>query len=592
MNFIITQLKQIFPDRDFRKLFRNWKLLSPRKILYFPHIFSQGEKRFLLLFLAIAVLSGSAFWLRLYVANTSIAPQVGKTYTEGMLREPRNINPIYATTDGDRDLARLIFSRLFTYSGTGAFEPDAAESYEISPDGKIYTVKLKNNVYWHDGRQLTADDVIFTAKTIQNPLYKSPLRANWQGVTVDKIDTHTIKFTLRSPYAPFIENLTFGILPKHLWESVSPEQALLHELNLKPIGSGPYKFSNLRQAKDGSITSYEVRLNSNYYGVGPWLKKINFVFFKSEDEMLAAWQKERIDGFGPFPANRARELARETVNISPITMPRLFGLFFNGKNNSILADKKIRQAIAHGIDKKEIATNVISSGAIPASSMLPLGSSGYTSEITTYAYDPGQSKTLLESAGWKDSDGDGIREKSVKKGNKTEITPLSFTLTTSDWPDLLKTAVAVQTALREIGIEVLIQKYPLSELESAVIRPRNFEVLLFGQVYGYEPDPFAFWHSSQIKDPGLNIALYASKKADQLLEQARQISDLKSREAKYAELQKLIADDLPAIFLYSQLYLYALPNSIKSPEISVISLPADRFNEINKWFIETRRVFR
>lgn len=592
MNSIITQLKQFFPDRNLRKLLRNWKLLTARKILYFPHIFSPGEKRFLLLFLAVALFSGSVFFLRLYLKNTYVTPQVGKTYVEGMQKEPRNINPIYVTTDGDRDIARLVFSSLFTYSGEGRFEPDAAEGLEISTDGKVYTVELKKNIYWHDGGQLTADDVIFTVKTIQNALYKSPRRANWQGVEVEKVDTYTLRFNLRSPYAPFIENLTLGILPKHLWEGIGPEQALLHELNLKPIGSGPYKFGNLRQAKDGSITSYELRQNPNYYGEGPWLKKIIFVFFKSEEEMLAAWQKERIDGFGPFPASRSKDLARETIKIMPITMPRLFGLFFNEKKDESLADKNVRQAIAHALNKKEIAANVPSSGAIPVDSILPLGSPGYTNEITKYPYDPEKSRALLESAGWKDENGDGVREKVLKKGGKTEIIPLSLSLTTSDWPDLLKTAAAVQAALREIGIEIVIQKYSLSELESAVIRPRNFAILLFGQVYGYEPDPFAFWHSSQIKDPGLNIALYANKKADQILEESRRLSDLGEREAKYMELQRIIASDIPAVFLYSQLYLYALPENISGVEISKISLPADRFNEINKWYIETRRVFK
>ena len=592
MNFLITQLKQFFPDRNLRKLLRNWKLLTVRKILYFPHIFSLGEKRFLLLFLAVALFSGSAFFLRLYIKNTYVQPQAGKTYVEGMLREPRNINPIYATTDGDRDIARLVFSRLFTYSGDGRIAPDAADGLEISADGKVYTVGLKRNVYWHDGGQLTADDVIFTIRTIQNPLYKSPLRTNWQGVEVEKVDTYTLRFNLRSPYAPFIENLTLGILPKHLWEGIGSEQALLHELNLKPIGSGPYKFGYLAQAKDGSITSYEVRRNPEYYGEGPWLKKIIFVFFKSEEEMLAAWQKERIDGFGPFPASRSGDLARETIKIMPLTMPRLFGLFFNEKTDESLADKRVRQAIAHALDKKEIADNVPSSGAIPVDSILPPGSPGYTNEIIKYPYNPEQSRALLESAGWKDEDGDGVREKGLRRSGKTEIVPLSLTLTTSDWPDLLKTAAAVQAALREIGIVVVIQKYSLSELESAVIRPRNFEILLFGQVYGYEPDPFAFWHSSQIKDPGLNIALYASKKADQILEESRRISDLEERAVKYAELQRIIASDLPAVFLYSQLYLYALPENINGVEISKISLPADRFNEINKWYIETRRVFK
>ena len=586
----LEYFRLLFPNRELRKLARNWRLLTVRKILFFPHIVSTAEKRFLLLGIVLVITSGAFLLGRVYVDNTVVAPQVGKTYIEGMVREPRNINPLYATTDGDRDISRLIFSRLVTYNGKGIAEPELAENYEISTDGKNYTVYLRKDARFHDGKSVKADDVIFTIKSIQNPLYKSPLRANWQGVGVEKIDDWTIRFTLRSPYAPFIENLSVGILPQHLWSQISPDQALLHELNLQPIGSGPYIFSKLKQAKDGSITQYEVRRNPSYYKEA-YLQKIIFIFFQSEEEMFAAWQKGRIDGFGPFPVLRSKEIYDESRVIS-ISMPRVFGLFFNGKKNETLSDPRVRQAISNAINKRELALGVPSSGAIPGDSMLPLGSLGNATNIDIHNFDLEKSRMLLESAGWKDANGDGIREKTVTRGRQKETVSLSIKLTTSDWPDLQKTASAVAEMLKKAGFEIIVEKYSLAELESLVIRPRNFEVLLFGQVYGYEPDPFAFWHSSQVKDPGLNIALYASKAADQILEEARRTSDPAKRTAKYEELQKIIAKDLPAVSLYSQIYLYALPERLQGVEIEKISLPADRFNEINKWYIETKRVFR
>lgn len=584
-------LDRLFPDRDLRGLARNWKLLTARKILFFPRTLGPAEKRFLLLGMVLVLISGGTFFGRVYARNTIAAPQVGKTYIEGLLSEPRNINPIYAAGDGDRDVSRLIFSRLLTYDGQGLVRPDLAEKYDVSVDGKIYTVNLRQDAFFHDGKPVKADDVVFTVKAIQNPLYKSPRRANWQGVGVEKIDDYAVRFTLRSPYAPFIENLSVGILPRHLWERVNPEQAFLHELNLRPVGSGPYAFSELKQAKDGSVIRYEVGRNPRYYGEGPYLKKIVFLFFKSEPEMLAAWQKGRIDGFGPFPILIPQDVYGDTRIIS-IGMPRIFGLFFNEKENELLSDINLRRAMAHALNKKELAAAVPSRGAIPVDSALPLGILGVTADITTYPFDLEKSKALLEEAGWKDADGDGVREKTITKNRKKETVPLRFKLTTSDWPDLLKTASAVQAMLSAAGIEVEVEKHALAELETSVIRPRDFEILLFGQVYGYEPDPFAFWHSSQIKDPGLNIALYASKKADQILEESRRIADPQERAAKYEELQRIIAKDLPAVFLYSQIYLYALPEKMRGVDLQKISLPADRFNEINEWYIETKRVFR
>lgn len=533
--------------------------------------------------------TGGAFGTRLYLKFTEVRAAVGGTYTEGMLREPRNVNPIYAAGDGDRDLARLVFSSLITYSASGEAKHDLAESYEISPDGKTYTVVLKKNARWHDGEQVSADDVIFTIKTIQNPQFKSPLRANWQGVDVQKVDEHTVRFSLRSAYAPFLENLTVGILPRHLWETITPGQALLHELNLRPVGSGPFKFNDIDQQKDGSIKSYTLKRNSSFYGEGPYLKYLVFEFYKTEEELLAAWHRGRIDGFGPFPAERVKEFSGERVRILQITMPRLFGMFFNEKKAPILADKKVRRAIAHALDKKRIAAKVASTGAVATDAILP---SLIGSGDEYFPYDPELSKKLLAEAGWKDADVDGILEKKKTVKGKEEVTPLRLTLTTSDWPDLLNTASLIQESLKVVGFDISVDKRTFVDLEANVIRPRDFEILLFGQVYGYEADPFAFWHSSQVKDPGLNISLYANKRVSTLLEESRRTFDGEERKKKHLQLQEIIVADVPAVFLYSQLYLYLVPSDLGGIQIKTISLPSDRFNETNVWYRETKRALK
>lgn len=571
--------------------FRNWRLLSFRKVLFLPHILSTSEKVILIVLACITV--GSGAWLLSigYRAVTVPIPGVGKSYTEGILREPRFINPLYAATDTDRDISRLIYSRLLTYDGHGNLINDLADGYEVSQDGKTYTISLRTRAYWHDGKPVGADDVVFTIKTIQNSLYKSPLRANWQGVNIEKLDERTVRFTLRTPYAPFIENLAVSVLPKHLWESISPEQAPLHELNMKPIGSGPYKFRRLQQDADGSISWYELSRNADYYQEGPYLKTITFVFFKTEEELLAAWNRNRIDGFGAVPAGHVAELANSRSKIHTLTIPRIFGIFFNDKHAPALKEKAVREAIAHALNKKEIVSSVNIS-SIAVDSMMPPASPGYTSQVPTFEYNPEQARALLQKAGWKDANGDGILDRKRKEGKKEVVDSLRLTLATSDWPDFVKTAEAVRSALRQVGIEVMVDSKSFNQLESEVIRPRNFDMLLFGEVYGYEPDPFPFWHSSQIKDPGLNVALYANKKVDTLLEEARKIQSPSERARRYVDMQKVIVADIPAVFLYSQLYLYLLPSRIQGVDLSKISLPADRFSTINKWFISTRRVFK
>lgn len=591
----------------------NWKLLTFRKFFYLPHILTTREKRFFAVLILISVVSGAAFFWRIFYAVTQPVPKVGGTYTEGILKEPRNINPVFAVTDADRDITRLVFSGLLAYDGQGTLKNDVADHYEISEDAKSYTVVLKKNIAWHDGVPLDADDVIFTIQTIQNPAFKSPLRPNWQGVQVEKLDRYTLRFILRTPYAPFIENLTTGIIPKHVWEKVPPEQVALNEFNIKPIGSGPFQYDSLKQQTDGSLIWYQLTRNLNYYRTGPYISTIVFYFFATEDDLIGAWHRGSIDGFGPVTPGRISELSRKDSIILPIQMPRIFGIFFNQNKSKVLADRRVREAILHALNKKEIADQAVSGGATPLDTALPWLSDETASSTGQLAYNPDEAKQLLAQAGWVDQNGDGIRDKqTAKQGAPTasptnqkttngktkktsaskELTPLRFTLTTSDWPDLLQTAEKIKQMLREVGIDVQIEKKTFADLESSVIRPRNFEMLLFGQVYGYEPDPFAFWHSSQIKDPGLNVALYANRQTDKLLEQARQTSDPQERNKILKEFSDTVSQDISTVFLFSQLYFYLLPANMQGVHITKISLPANRFADVATWYLKTKQVLK
>lgn len=577
---------------QFKNFLKRWKAIPPKKILYLPYLLSRSERRVLFLLALTVIVTAAALVGRVYVRVTEQVPQVGKTHTEGALGKPRAINPLYAiANDTDGDLARLVFSRLISYNGRGEVEPDLAESYEISEDGRTYTLTLRENARWHDGEPVKADDVAFTIKTIQNPLYQSPLRANWQGVDVERLDERTVRFILRTAYAPFIENLAVGILPKHLWENINPERALLHELNLKPVGSGPYKLNKFGQDKEGVITSYELSRNSRYYREGPYLRKIVFKFFDTEEDLITAWRRGVIDGFGPFPIRRKQEFSLGRAKILSVPLPRLFGLFFNEDKAPALEEKAVREAIARAIDKAGIAALVSTGGAVPIDGALAALTPENDAGVTRYEFNPARSREILDKAKWTDANEDGVREKTVTENRKRVERALRFTLATSDWPDLLRVAEFIQQSLAEIGIDVAIETRTFGELEASVIRPRNFDILLFGQAYGYEPDPFPFWHSSQIKDPGLNVSLYANKKVDALLEEARRNADPEARMAAYNEIEKNIANDLPAIFLYSQLYNYLLPQDMRGVEIQEIALPADRFNEVHQWYQETQRVF-
>jgi peptide/nickel transport system substrate-binding protein len=536
-----------------------------------------------------------------YLHQTELIPEVGGKYREGILGQPRFINPILAqTNDADRDLVRLVYSSLFKYDGQGNLIPDLAKKYTLSQDGLTYDIFLKSNIFWHDGEPLTANDVIFTIKTIQNPEYKSPLKNNWQGVQVEKVDEFTIRFKLNNVYAPFLHNLTVGILPKHLWAGISAQNFPLAQYNLKPVGSGPYKFKEFSKNEEGQIESIKLVRNENFYLTTlnqdeinsqsierPFIEEIILRFYNSQAALIKAYQKRQIDGLSFLsPANQSK--LRNNLNIHQINLPIYYAVFFNQTKSKALADKTVRLALAHATNKQEIIEKVLANQAQPVDSPLLPGWPNYTSETKIYDFALEHAQNILEAADWKDSDGDGIREKKIND----QETKLEFTLLATDWPELKQTAEILKEQWEKVGARVNLEIIEAAEIQQDYIRPRNYQALVFGEVLNADPDPFAFWHSSQKKDPGLNLALFQNKDVDKFLEEARQTMGQEKRNEKYAQFQKLLIEDVPAVFLYSPIYLYPVNQKIKGVEIEKLAQPSYRFSQVENWYIKTKRVWK
>jgi len=531
-----------------------------------------------------------------YLSHSQIQPEMGGQYKEGILGQPHYINPVLSqTNDADRDLVQLIYSSLFKYDGQNNLIPDLAESYTIEDEGLTYYISLKKNVLWHDSEPLTANDIIFTIKTIQNPEYKSPLKNIWQNVEMERVDDFAIRFRIKSVYAPFLHNLTFGVLPKHLWAGIPAANFPLAEYNLKPIGSGPYQFKKISKDKNGKIESIELVRNKDFYLLaaegqlqGPFIEKIILRFYNNEEKLIEAYQKRKIDGLVSITTSNLSEL-KNNFNLYQIKLPIYYAVFFNQTKSKALTDATVRSALAYATNKQEIIDQVLAGkGAIVDSPLLP-DCLGYTSETKIYDFALEHAINTLEAAGWTDQDEDGIREKEIKD----ELTRLEITLVASDWPEIKQTAELIKEQWEKIGAQINLEIIDSIALQEDYLRPREYEALLFGEVLGADPDPFAFWHSAHRKDPGLNLALYQNKEVDKLLEEARQTLNQEERIVKYIEFQKLVVEDLPAIFLFSPDYLYPVNKKIR--EISSIEkLPthSQRFSQIENWYIKINRVWK
>ena len=515
-------------------------------------------------------------------------PAKGGTYVEAIPESPHNFNPILSTNDADRDVSRLIFSALLKYNERGEVVPDLASNYDVSKDGKTYTVKLKSGITWHDGEPFSSEDVVFTINAVQNSEYASPLRNSWQGIKAEATDANTVVITLKTPYAAFTPNLALlGILPKHIWKTVAPLNFPLAEFNLKPIGTGPYKFVKLQKDSLGRIISLNLSANENYFAEAPLIKNIILKFYLSEEEAVSAFNRKEVDGLMLQTAQNKNQI-RGADNSTVFSLPslRIYAVFLN-TDDKILKDKNVRLAVNYAINREELVSKLLDNEGKKAIGPIPPGLPGSSPDMQGYGYNPEKSKEILEKSGWT-KDETGIYAKKLDKDKET--TSLKFSVITTKSIQLA--ATMIRDDLKNAGIESELKIVSLGELQQSYLKNKNYNAILIGESYTSAADPYVFWHGAAIKDPGLNLSLYNNKKVNKILEDARLISDPAKRAAKLEEFQKLVLGDAPAVFLYSPNYIYVVKNSVKNINLVKLGISSARYSKINEWSIETERIWR
>ncbi len=572
---------------QFKNFFQNlWfgigsiRNFNRRQIPQILENFSKKEIYTLIAALLVFVLSGGFLIVQIF-QDHGPGPHYGGSLTEGLVGEPQFINPILSETSGvDMDISRLVYAQLLKFDDQEHLAPDLAEGLPmISADQKTYTLKLKPGLKWQDGALLNADDVLFTIQLIQDPAYSSPLRPNWSRVKVTKIDDLTLTFTLREVSASFATNFGLGILPKHIWESVALQNFRLTDLNLKPIGSGPFLVSEIKKTSDGTIKSITLRGNSKYYQGAPYLNQIRFNFYDGYESLLAAYQGREIQSLGVVPFDQKAFLSSsDKINQYRINLPQYQAVFFNLSKNPILNQKAVRQALWLATNREQIINDAYLGNAVPSYGPILEGSLGYDDSIAkTVHYNLDEARGILDRAGWVLDPATKIRIKNKK--------PLEFSLaTTSNLVIDVKTAQILQSQWAQIGAKVNLTIVSSRDLETQYIRPRAFDALLFSENVGADPDPFPFWQTSQSHDPGLNLSGFSNTEADKLLTEARQTSNADVRAKDYKRFQQIINDQLPAVFLVRSIYIYNTPKALQGIRLEDIIHPSERFLDVNHWY--------
>ncbi len=540
-------------------------------------------ERWLFYFLSALLTTGSA--LILYQAYTNITisvPGYGGKIVEGVVGTPRFINPILAISQTDKDLSELVYAGLMSRNQNGELIPEMAETYTVSDDAKTYTFTLRENLTFHDGTPLTADDVVFTIQKAVQPEIKSPERANWEGVSVEKVDDITVKFILRQPYAQFLQNTTLGILPEEHWGKFTADEFIFSKLNTEPIGSGPYTFHNSEYDASGIPENMILKAFDKYALGMPYIKDVVFKFYPNRNELKNALIKKEITNAGNISPEFVSEIISKNTNLNIMTstLPRIFAIFLNQKNNTALQNKNIKEALRDSIDKDELIKQILGGYAQNISSTFISNNQKETSSADKKSMADIRNK--IEKGGWTMQDDKMF----YKKDN-----PLSITLKTANTDELKNVANYISNMWKNSGIHVKLEIFEPGNLAQQVLRPRDYEALLFGIIIGTEQDPYAFWHSSQKSDPGLNITNYSNAKVDSLIEKSRRATNNETRRKLYEQISEEINKDIPAIFLYAPTYLYAISKKVKGVKFPTSMEPHERFSNIHSWYINENKIF-
>lgn len=469
------------------------------------------------------------------------------TYVEAVVGKPETFNPLFSRLEAEREINNLVFRGLTKISPQGLPEVDLASSVEIKGETE-YIFKLKRDVFWHDGNLFNADDVIYTIKTAQNPIYQSEIAASFKDVIVKKIDDFTVSFKLKEPFAPFLIATTVGIIPEHIPLN-----------NYRPIGTGAHKF---------------IQIKDNFSQLEGKNNKISFRYYPTSKDAQTALKLGEVHALVGVDSNEVGVESWKNLKLSEHILPfRLVTVFFNTKSE-FLKDDTVRRALSYATPKEEIVKNGGSAKGKLAVNSLPGLDLIQNNAKERYPFNLERAAALLTSSGWVLQE--GFRVKDNQK--------LKLTITTIEDKHFEDTAAKLRAAWKKLGLDVSVVVVSGAQLQDQIVPNRQFEVLLTSQLLQADADQYVFWHTTQTNFA--NISGLSSPKVDKLLEDGRRTLDPKVRAEKYSEFNRLLLDEAPAVFLYYPKFVWIHSKRIGNIKIDFFSEPQDRFNRIDDWTIK------
>jgi len=512
------------------------------------------------------------------------SPSYGDAYIEASIGDASYLNPILATDSASGDINGLVYNGLVKYDKNIKLIGDLAESWEVKKGGLEIVFHLRRNVCWHDGYPFTSEDVKFTYEKLIDPKVKTPYSADY--LLVKKLETpdpYTVKITYKEPFAPALESWGMGIIPKHIFIQGDFNS---HPANRSPIGTGPYQFKEWKTDEkiilEANPDYFEDRLPGRKDRIYPYINRYVYRIIPDQAVQFLELRRESIDSMG-LTADQYKAYSEFFLKYNKFRYPAFAYTYFGfNLRNSLFKEKKVRQAMAYAINKKEIIDGVLLGLGKPASGPFPPSSWAYNPKVKDYEYNPEKAKQLLAECGWIDSDGDGWLEFRHEGRGTRQPSRFEFTLMTNQGNKARAlSAEIIQMHLKKIGIKVNIRIVEWSAFIHQFIEKRNFDAVILGWSLSRDPDQFSIWHSSQKELGKYNFVSYENPKVDKLLEEGRKTFDLEKRKKIYWQIHEILNEEQPYCFLYYPDALPVVHKRFIGPEVAPLGLG---WNFV-KWYV-------
>lgn len=521
--------------------------------------------------MAIDLIFGQKRYQTQSLANNS-------TLVEGAVGKISSLNPLFAQTEADGLVERLIFSRLYEHDSSGALKGDLARSVTISDDELVYTIRLRNDATWHDGEKLTADDVKYTVDLFKNQALNSFVGQTMRGVSVKVLGDYSLEFKLRSAYAPFLSLLDFPILPQHILSRYDQANLRESDFSFQPVGSGKFKFQSFQTINQQNHGQQLLTLifNEKYYQHSR-IERFEMRFYSTTQALANGLKTNEVNAVTSSRSIKQGDFG-QTVKTNTLTLNNAVFAFLNLEHD-LLKNRELRSVLRSVMNVEELRQVYFAQTGVYSAIDLPILPEFLGPSVVKYAPTVFDVEQKMNELGYHKTDNTWL----TSDDKKLQLTVVSIKDSQYQF-----VAEFVAQKLRQFGIEVELKLIDTNNESlfgaQEIFKQKNYDILVYEINLGTDPDVYGFWHSSQVGSMGLNFSNYSNKTVDDLLATARLRSNKGLRQAKYNNFLRQWLDDVPAVgLLRSNLFYYSLPEVSALDGITNIASVSDRYYTILNW---------